>query len=293
MPLSKVSVTEVNACGGTVTSTGWRVGGPVSCERIVYVPGGSETRKRPSLAERVWTTTPGRTTSRFVASGRSGHGIPARSTGHVGPTRTVPSIPESGNCETAPCAPQPTSRIPRRGASNRAIMPVGRRFPKAGFPPSAGSAGVGLRLEEGDVRKVPEPFVEVEAVADDEVGGDREALVADVELDLVDARLLQQRDDLQARRLPGPEVLQQVVERQARVDDVLYDEDVAPLDLVVEVLEDPHDARGMGRRAVGGDVHEVEHQRQADAPGEIGHQHERALQDADEQELPPAVVLGD
>ena len=42
------------------------------------------------------------------------------------------------------------------------------------------------------------------------------------------------------------------------VDDVLDDQDVAALDRRVEVLEDPHDAAGVGRRAVGGDGHEVD-----------------------------------
>ena len=44
------------------------------------------------------------------------------------------------------------------------------------------------------------------------------------------------------------QVPHQVREGQPGVDDVLDDEDVAALDRDVEVLEDAHDARGVGRR---------------------------------------------
>ncbi len=86
------------------------------------------------------------------------------------------------------------------------------------------------------------------------------------------------------------EVLQQVVQREARVHDVLDQQDIAALELVVEVLEDAHDARGLRGRAVGGDGHEVELERQPDVPREVGHHHEGALEDPDEQQLAAGVV---
>ena len=68
---------------------------------------------------------------------------------------------------------------------------------------------------------------------------------------------------------------------------------MAALDLVIEVLQDPHHARRLGGRPVGGDRHEVELEGQSDGPGDVGHEHERALEDPDQQEVPAAVVAGD
>ncbi len=61
-----------------------------------YVPGGNSTVKRPSAPERVSLTIvePCQTVIR-ASYGRSGHGLSARSTGHVGPTVAVPAMPVS------------------------------------------------------------------------------------------------------------------------------------------------------------------------------------------------------
>ena len=83
----------------------------------------------------------------------------------------------------------------------------------------------------------------VEPVADRERVRDLEADVARGQVDLAPLGLGEQRADLERGRVAGPEVAQQVLQRQAGVDDVLDDQDVAALDRGVEVLEDPHDAR--------------------------------------------------
>ena len=62
---------------------------------------------------------------------------------------------------------------------------------------------------------------------------------------------------------------------------------------MVEVLEDPNDAGGLGRRAVGRHRHEIELEREPDVPREIGHHDERSLEDPDEQEMPAFVVPRD
>src|SRR6266567_3129191 len=153
--------------------------------------------------------------------------------------------------------------------------------------------GVDLGLQRADEREVAEPFVEVEPVAHDEHRRDLEAAVPDVERNLLGLGLLQQRAHLEAGRLASPEVLQQVVQREPRVDDVLDQQDVPPGDLVVEVLEDPHHARRLRRGAVRGHGHEVELHRQLDVAGDVGHQDERALQHPHEDQVAAPVVLGD
>jgi hypothetical protein len=65
------------------------------------------------------------------------------------------------------------------------------------------------------------------------------------------------------------------------------------LDVVVEVLEDADDAGGLRRGPVRRHRHEVEPERQPDVSGEVGHDHEGALQHAHQEEVLAAVVLGD
>ena len=58
----------------------------------------------------------------------------------------------------------------------------------------------------------------------------------------------------------------------------------------VEVLEDPHDAARVGRRAVRGHGHEVDLARDRDLAHEVGQEEHRALEDADEQQVAVRVL---
>ena len=83
----------------------------------------------------------------------------------------------------------------------------------------------------------------------------------------------------------GREVAQQPGQRQPGVDDVLDDQHVAVVDVLVEVLEDAHHARGRRRRPVGADGHELQLGRERDRPGEVGDEEDRALEHRDEQQV--------
>ena len=61
----------------------------------------------------------------------------------------------------------------------------------------------------------------------------------------------------------------------------------------VEVLHDAHHTARLGGAAVGRDGHEVELDRQLDLPGQVGHEHERTLEHADQQRGAALVVIGD
>ena len=94
----------------------------------------------------------------------------------------------------------------------------------------------------------------------------------------------------------GPRASQrahQVLQRQPGVDDVLDDQHVAALERRVEVLEDPHDAGGLGRGAVGGDGHEVDLAGDVDVAHQVGEEEEGALEHADQQQVLARVVAGD
>src|SRR5437870_1918298 len=85
-------------------------------------------------------------------------------------------------------------------------------------------------------------------------------------------------------RRSGSDDVLQVGQRQPRIDDVLDDHDIAPLDAAVEILENLHLAGRLGTRSVARDRHEVERRRSGKLPREIRQEDECALQDADKMD---------
>src|SRR3990170_1688865 len=296
MPESTGTVTSVKLPSSTIAFTGFAVGGGPSVPTIAwstYVPGARAISNRPTASVRSLPTTEpsrrARTSTRGVGS--SGEGDASCTAGHCGPNRTTPRPPESAS------APEPSS--PHAARSRGTSSSTGRnrftrvRRPDPGCRSGSASVAVGLGAQRADVREVPVLLGEVQPVADDEVRRDLEAAVAHVDLDPLDAGLPEQGADLQTRRATAAQVLEEVVQREARVHDVLDEQHVAPLEVVVQVLQDPDDARGLRRGSVRRDGHEVHLDRQPHVAREIGHHHEGALQHADEQEVAALVVLGD
>src|SRR5918992_652418 len=108
-------------------------------------------------------------------------------------------------------------------------------------PPSIGSAprwraAVDRWLQHTDVGQVAVALVEVESVADDESVRNREADVVDRDLRQTPCGLVEQAADADRGRIALPQVAQQVVQGEAGVDDVLDNDDVAPLDRLRQVL---------------------------------------------------------
>src|SRR3954469_23375013 len=141
-----------------------------------------------------------------------------------------------------------------------------------------------------DVRKIPVPLGNVEAVTNDEARRDAETDVTKIEVDFLQSLFHEERTDLERRRPTGFEVLAQVLQRETRIDDVLDDEDMTVRQVEIEVLENAHHTARARRGAVRRHGHEVELDRQIDGEGEVAHEHERALEHADEQRRVPRVV---
>jgi hypothetical protein len=93
--------------------------------------------------------------------------------------------------------------------------------------------------------------------------------------------------------LLGAEVLDHIRERVTRVEDVFDDDDLARLDRLREILEDPHVTARFGRVSVRRDFEEVERQRDRHLAHEVGEKRQRALEDAHEDEIFAAIVIGD
>src|SRR5680860_129325 len=102
---------------------------------------------------------------------------------------------------------------PRDGSSRRSRTAVCRlhRVAAAALPPTDGSEAVDLRTQGADIRQVAVALVVVQAVADDELVGHREALVADGDVHPDLLGLGQQGHDLQRCRPPRAQVLEQVL----------------------------------------------------------------------------------
>src|SRR3954449_2785907 len=121
------------------------------------------------------------------------------------------------------------------GHSSVSVMPrlsVGRTSSLRGTPLLGGSVAGVL----GDVRQVAIALGDVEAVADHEPVGNREPDVLQIGIAALQTFLHQQGAHVQRRRVARNEVLAQVREREAGVDDVLDDEHVAVGEVEVEVL---------------------------------------------------------
>jgi hypothetical protein len=145
------------------------------------------------------------------------------------------------------------------------------------------------------VREVAVPLVQVEAVADEELVGDGEADVPDGQvLDEAPVRTVEERDRGERARGAELERAAEVVERQARVDDVLDDQDVAPLDRGVEVLEEPDRRASAGLvGAVAGELDEVDVVDDRKRAAEVDEEDDARLQRRDEERLPAGIVLPD
>src|SRR5438093_12574420 len=112
--------------------------------------------------------------------------------------------------------------------------------------------------EQSNVREVAILFGVVETVADDEAVFDGEADVFDLDVDLAPRRLAQEARGAERLRVAAAQNVLEIMQRQAGVDDVFDDDDVAPFERVVEVLEQPHLARRGRALPVAGKGHEVE-----------------------------------
>src|SRR5262249_43388259 len=144
--------------------------------------------------------------------------------------------------------------------------------------PVENQAPVGL----DDVRDISIQVDVVEPVAEHEHVLDLLAHVAGGEGDDAPNGPVQERAHIERTRRPLSHVRQQVREGEPGVHQVLDQDDVPTFDVDVEVLEDPDASRVGG---VAGDRQEVDgHLDVRDGAGQVGEEHERPFQDADQHD---------
>jgi hypothetical protein len=144
-----------------------------------------------------------------------------------------------------------------------------------------------------EVGQVAVALVQVEAVADEELVGDGEADVAHGQV-LDEAPIGAVEECGGGERSGGAERqrLAEVVEREAGVDDVLDDHDVASGDLGVEVLEqaDAGVPALVGAGCVARELQKVEAVWDPERAREVGDEDDARLQRRDEERLAAVVV---
>ena len=145
------------------------------------------------------------------------------------------------------------------------------------------------------IGEVPIALVEVEAVADEELVGDREADVAQRQvLDDASVRPVEQRDGGERRGRAERERAAEVVQGQPGVDHVLDEQDVPALDLLVEVLQEARLPLAAGVGApVARELDEVDVVEDRQRAREVGEEDSRGLQRRDEDRLEVSVVALD
>src|SRR5262249_18521596 len=153
--------------------------------------------------------------------------------------------------------------------------------------------GASDAVEHGDVGQVAIQPVVVQAVAHDEHVGNRESDVVDPDVHLPTTALVQEHACAHAARPAGLQRPLQPGERQARVDDVVDDENVAIRDVDGKLDGEAYRARGGRARAVACGAHEVEGDVDREPAHEIGDERDRALKDTNQHRSGPGVVAGD
>src|SRR6187200_1716196 len=106
-------------------------------------------------------------------------------------------------------------------------------------------------------------------------------------------RLVQERAELDARGATRPEHRQEIARREARVDDVLDEHDVATGQVELHVEQDLDTTEGFLGVAVAADRHERDLEGQVDGAHQIREEHRAAFQHRDEHGLSPHIVPGD
>jgi hypothetical protein len=147
-----------------------------------------------------------------------------------------------------------------------------------------------------EIRQIAVALLEIEAVAHEQLVGHREAHVADGHvLDEAAIGAVEERYCGERGGVAKGECLAEVVERQARVDHVLDDQDVAAGDLCVQILEeaDAGMAALVGAGRVACELDEVEAVVDRQGAGQVRNEDDARFERRDEQRLPTFVVTGD
>src|SRR5438105_6465539 len=139
-------------------------------------------------------------------------------------------------------------------------------------------------MEHANERQVAVALREVESITDDEEFGNGKAYVIGSDFFNAVHSLFQQHAGFDSTWLQLPHFAQYAMQRSARVEDVVHEEDVAATDVQAELLREDQLA-GLGAEPVAGDADEIEAERQGEAADQIGEEKDGAIEDGDDDEF--------
>src|ERR671935_1678805 len=150
--------------------------------------------------------------------------------------------------------------------------------------------------EDVQIGQVAVALVQVEAIPHEQLVGHSEADVPHRKiLDEAPVRAIEQGHHRKRSGVAQRECAREIVQREAGVDHVLDDEDVASGDLRLEVLQEADACvpAGVGVRGVCRQLDEVERMGNGDRARKVGEEDEARLQRRDEEGVSALVVAGD
>src|SRR5437016_10543416 len=124
-------------------------------------------------------------------------------------------------------------------------------------------------MQDADERQVAVALGEIQSISDDEELRNGKAYIVGADFFNAARSLFQQHAGFDSTWLQLPHFAQHAMQRSARVEDVVHEEDVAATDVQAELLREDQLA-GLGAEPVAGDADEIEAERQGEAADQIG-----------------------
>lgn len=135
-----------------------------------------------------------------------------------------------------------------------------------------------------DERQVSILVIEVQAVTDDKAVGDLEATVVRFDGQLLPAGLAKQNGDLERRRLQLTNVLDQVAQRLAGVENVVEQQDMTAAKVGQQLRADFQPARLGGCPPIAGRLDQADADRQVEPADEVRQEHQAPGQHANDRD---------
>ena len=112
--------------------------------------------------------------------------------------------------------------------------------------------------KDPEIMKIAIALRHIKAITNNKLIRKSETHVAKIGFDLLHAFFEQKGTNLEAGGMSRRQVLSEIVQREAAIDDVLDDDDIATSEVDIEIFHDPHYATGLRCCAIGRHRHEVE-----------------------------------
>src|SRR5215203_1858310 len=198
---------------------------------------------------------------------------------HIARTATMSTI-QTRLPRIQRCSGMHDSPARDRGGQRFAAMPRGASISPANV---TSLSRIDSRIEDRNVRQIAIFPRIVKAVTNHEFIRNGEAYQVYLDLDSFRFLLLQQCDDSQVAGVPPLQHVEQVLQGETAVDNVFDNNNTAPLDVFIEVLQNANDTGALRRRAIRGDRHEIHFERDRHFPHQVRHERDCAIKDPDQQ----------